>query len=170
MSKTLSAMHLIALKMHWGLFQNGERINLELSAFLPAFQGLNVPSPVLTLHIQPVRIVLKINATLTLAEWPENCSTEQPHHMLQLILASISCIWHPFFSLVHLIFYEFLHNEIQSSFFLLASLPPMQMDTNSCGKVGNFTSIFCFRNDSCQYVYNLLKDISVLEDLQVAIL
>lgn len=96
MSKTLSAMHLIALKMHWGLFQNGERISLELSAFLPASQGLNVPSPVLTPHLQAVRIVLKINATLTLAEWPENCGTEQPHHTLQLILACISCIWHPF--------------------------------------------------------------------------
>lgn len=52
-----------------------------------------------------VRIALKINATLTLAEWPGNCGTEQAHHtavnisMYQLYSASTFfsssslCLW-----------------------------------------------------------------------------
>lgn len=150
-SKTLNATYLIELKMHWGLFQNGERTSLELSAFLPASQGLNVPSPVLTLYIQAsenctekkchthtCRVARKLWYRTATSHTAVNIS------MYQLYLASI-------FSLAHLFVYEFLHNEIQSSF-LLASLSLMQMDTSCSGKVGNLTSIFCFQNDSCQYV------------------
>ena len=123
--------HLIALKMHWGLFQNGERASLELSAFqraslLPTSQGPNVPSPLVTLHIQTVRNVRTINATLTLAEWPSNCGTEQPHYTLQLILACTSCIWHPsFLWFVSLSINFCTIDRMQSSFLLPASSPLM---------------------------------------------
>lgn len=92
----------IALKMHRSLFQNSEKASLELSAFqraslLPTSQGSNMPSSMVTLRIQTVRNVWTRNATLTLAEWPGNCGTEQPHHTSLLILAHTSCIWHSFF-------------------------------------------------------------------------
>lgn len=111
-SKPLNATHLIALKMHWGLFQNGERTSLEQSAFLPASQGLNVPSSGLTLHIQAsgdctenkchthtCRVVRKLWYRTATSHTAVNISMDQ------LYLASI-------FSLVRLFVYEFLHNEI----------------------------------------------------------
>lgn len=97
MSKKLNAVHLTALKMHWSLFQHGERTSLELSAFLPASQGLNVPSPVLTLHIQASEDCTENKYHTHTFRVARKLWYRTSHHILQLILACIRYIWHPFF-------------------------------------------------------------------------
>lgn len=133
------------------------------SSLLPAARGPNVPSPAVTRRIQTVRNVWTINATLALAEWPGNCGTS--HHTLQLILASTSCIWHPFFLWFISFSINFCTMECKAHFCLLPRHLWCQMDIHYCGKVGNLTSTFCFQNDSCLYVQKCFK-----KPLQVNIL
>lgn len=99
-----------------------------------------------------------INAALTLAQWPGNCGTEQPHHTLQLILDCTSCIWHPYFLWFVSLSINFCTTERKVNFFLPHYHLWCQMEKNYSGKVGNLTFTFSLQNDSCLYV-SFLKNL-----------
>lgn len=120
----LNAKDITTTSLHLKCTGFYSRASLELSAFqqvslLPTPGGPNVPSPMVVLHIQTARNMRTINATLALVEWPGNCGTEQPHHTLQLILASTSCIWQPLFLWFVSLSINFCKMECKVHFFLL---------------------------------------------------